>query len=182
MNSMELGRRLKEARLAKKMTQSEVVGDFITRNMLSQIESGSATPSMKTLAYLAGVLDIPMERLVSDQDEDVQPAIAALQDAKRLLAEGDYAAVLDICDPSGLLEDEFWALRSMASLGMAQDLAKAEDIDTMQTALLHARNAARESLQGMYANTARAAQAQDLITRIAQFLSSYYSDLAQAGI
>lgn len=49
MDNAELGRRLKAARLSKKMTQSDVVGTFITRNMLSQIESGSATPSMKTL-------------------------------------------------------------------------------------------------------------------------------------
>ena len=56
MDNAELGRRLKAARLAKKMTQSDVVGDFITTNMLSQIESSSATPSMKTLEYLAGVL------------------------------------------------------------------------------------------------------------------------------
>ena len=30
MNSEELGKRIKEARLAKKMTQSELVGTFIT--------------------------------------------------------------------------------------------------------------------------------------------------------
>ena len=48
MDHAELGKRLKAARLAKKMTQSDVVGTFITRNMLSQIESGTATPSMNT--------------------------------------------------------------------------------------------------------------------------------------
>ena len=52
MEKNTLGKRIKEARLAKKMTQSEVVGDFITRNMLSQIESGAATPSLKSLEYL----------------------------------------------------------------------------------------------------------------------------------
>ena len=41
MDSITLGRRIKEARLAKKMTQNEVVGNFITRNILSQIESGT---------------------------------------------------------------------------------------------------------------------------------------------
>lgn len=55
MDSIELGKRIREARLSKKMTQSEVVGTFITRNMLSQIESGTATPSFKTLEYLSGV-------------------------------------------------------------------------------------------------------------------------------
>ena len=58
MENNTLGKRIKEARLAKKMTQSEVVGDFITRNMLSQIESGSATPSVKTLEYLCKVLEL----------------------------------------------------------------------------------------------------------------------------
>ena len=60
MEKNTLGKRIKEARLAKKMTQSEVVGDFITRNMLSQIESGSATPSVKTLEYLCKVLEIEL--------------------------------------------------------------------------------------------------------------------------
>ena len=62
MGKNTLGKRIKEARLAKKMTQSEVVGDFITRNMLSQIESGSATPSVKTLEYLCKVLEIEPSR------------------------------------------------------------------------------------------------------------------------
>lgn len=52
MTPEERGRRIKEARISKKMTQSEVVGTFITRNMLSQIESGAAAPSLKTLEYL----------------------------------------------------------------------------------------------------------------------------------
>ena len=67
MGRAELGRRLKEARLARRMTQSEVVGDFITRNMLSQIESGSAMPSVTTLEYLSKRLEIPFEQLMEDE-------------------------------------------------------------------------------------------------------------------
>lgn len=74
MDSKELGRRLKAARLAKKMTQSEVVGDFITRNMLSQIESGVATPSIKTLEYLANVLEISMASLMPESDNAASSA------------------------------------------------------------------------------------------------------------
>ena len=37
MEKNTLGKRIKEARLAKKMTQSEVVGDFITRNIMSPL-------------------------------------------------------------------------------------------------------------------------------------------------
>jgi len=61
-----LGKRIKEARLAKKMTQSDVVGGYITRNMLSQIESGAAFPSIRTLEYLSGVLEVPMSELMAE--------------------------------------------------------------------------------------------------------------------
>ena len=67
MDRAALGSRIKEARLAKKLTQTEVVGSFITRNMLSQIESGTATPSIKTLTYLAGVLELDPSRYAREK-------------------------------------------------------------------------------------------------------------------
>ena len=36
---MTLGQKIKSARLARGMTQKELVGDAITRNMLSKIEN-----------------------------------------------------------------------------------------------------------------------------------------------
>ena len=54
---MTLGQKLKQTRLARGMTQSQVVGDRITRNMLSQIENDLASPSVGTLEYLASVLN-----------------------------------------------------------------------------------------------------------------------------
>ncbi|NCU26626.1 XRE family transcriptional regulator, partial [Candidatus Nomurabacteria bacterium] len=53
MKSLPIGERIKELRLSRKMTQQEVVGDHITRNMLSKIENNSATPSVRTLEYIA---------------------------------------------------------------------------------------------------------------------------------
>ena len=37
----------------KKLTQTELAGSELTKSMLSQIENGKATPSMKTLQYIA---------------------------------------------------------------------------------------------------------------------------------
>ena len=68
MSKQALGQKIKELRLAKKLTQREVVGDFITRNMLSQIESGTATPSVRTLAYLAKVLEVPVSTLLESDE------------------------------------------------------------------------------------------------------------------
>lgn len=65
MNSTELGKKIREIRIAKHMTQNDVAGTFITRNMLSQIENGIAYPSIKTLEHIANVLDVSLEQLVS---------------------------------------------------------------------------------------------------------------------
>lgn len=67
-----LGERIKEARIEKKLTQKEVSGDFITRNMLSQIENGLASPSIKTIEYLAKKLENPVAYFMDAMvDEDL---------------------------------------------------------------------------------------------------------------
>lgn len=80
MNSIELGKKIREIRLSKHMTQNDVVGTFITRNMLSQIENGSAYPSIKTLEYIANVLEIPLEQLMSADPLTEAPAYSAIPD------------------------------------------------------------------------------------------------------
>lgn len=180
MDNIELGRRLKSARLAKKMTQSDVVGSFITRNMLSQIESGTATPSMKTLEYLSGVLELPMDKLLSESDsfDAGQNGLSMLSNAKALLQERKFEELLTLEDITGLLADEFHALRSIAYLELANRFAESGQTEALQTAVLHARSAAQEAEQGIYASADRAAQANQLIAKIAKYLSNYYSNLA----
>lgn len=99
MNRAELGRRIREARLAKKMTQTEAAGDFITRNMLSQIESSTANPSLKTLEYLAGVLEIPVSSLIPDENEkEARAEISSniLIEGKNLYNKGEYQKAADL--------------------------------------------------------------------------------------
>ncbi|MCL1823576.1 MAG: helix-turn-helix transcriptional regulator [Oscillospiraceae bacterium] len=101
MNGLLLGKRLKEARLSKKMTQSDVVGGYITRNMLSQIESGAAFPSIRTLEYLSGVLEVPMAELMSGIETE-RSGLSLAEDLKtcvRLLSpylEEDSSAYKEI--------------------------------------------------------------------------------------
>ena len=180
MDNAELGRRLKAARLAKKMTQSDVVGNFITRNMLSQIESGSATPSMKTLEYLAGVLEIPMDKLLSETGETTAApeSYTELLRAKRLLREEKFDDILQTCEAAGDTADEMHAIRSIAHLRIAHKLAENEETESLQLAVMHARSAAQEAAVGIYANADRIAKANQLIAKLAQYLSSYYSNLA----
>lgn len=175
MPTSELGKKLKEARLAKKMTQAEVVGSFITRNMLSQIESGAAMPSVKTLAYLSGVLDIPLSELMGGEHVPLD-AFQSLQDAKERLRAGDYAGVLAICDQMpDAVSDELYALGARACLGWARAMAE-EDVLADVTRLM--RRAIDYAGRGLYASESLAAECALFLNQQAARLSQYYLSLA----
>lgn len=55
---MTLGEKLKAARRARDLTQAQLAGERITRNMLSLLEKDAALPSYETLRYLAEELRI----------------------------------------------------------------------------------------------------------------------------
>ena len=101
MNSEELGKRIKEARLAKKMTQSELVGTFITRNMLSRIESGNAQ-QLITVKRLYKKSDYSAcikaaEKLNGSEFEDEGQAITArccIALSEKAMNSGDKAAAI----------------------------------------------------------------------------------------
>ena len=66
---MNLGEKIKKIRILRKKTQKELAGDKITRNMLSQIESGKATPSLETLGYIANELELPLSYFFSEEED-----------------------------------------------------------------------------------------------------------------
>lgn len=83
---MELGEKLRRARMEAGLSQRQLCGEEITRNMLSLIENGSAKPSMKTLQYLAGRLGKSVsffleETAVLSPNQDVMIAARQLYDS-----------------------------------------------------------------------------------------------------
>ena len=79
---MELGKRLKAARLEAGLSQRQLCGEVITRNMLSQIENGAARPSMDTLLYLADRLGKPVAYFL-DEDPVVTPNRGIMERARQ---------------------------------------------------------------------------------------------------
>ena len=57
---MTMGQRILAARLAAGLSQRELAGEEITRNMLSSLEHDAANPSVATLRYLAERLGKPV--------------------------------------------------------------------------------------------------------------------------
>ena len=68
MDKKLLGEKIKKIRKMRQMTQEKLSGEKITRNMLSQIENGISYPSLDTLEYISSALEVPMEYLVSEDD------------------------------------------------------------------------------------------------------------------
>ncbi len=63
---MTMGQRILQARLAAGLSQRELAGEEITRNMLSSLEHDAANPSVSTLRYLAGRLGKPVSYFLGE--------------------------------------------------------------------------------------------------------------------
>lgn len=95
---MNIGEKIKELRLAKLMTQSELAGSQITRNMLSCIENGTANPSLSTILYIAGRLNVPAGFLLADEgDEIVYRKMTGFANIKRAYVAGDFRGCRSLC-------------------------------------------------------------------------------------
>ena len=114
---MTLGELLRQARLEAGMSQRELCGETITRNMLSQIENGSARPSMDTLRYLASRLGKPVGYFL--EEEVGSPEEAAVEKARKAYAEGNYAAALELVRNIQNRE-EGKLIHALASMGRAE--------------------------------------------------------------
>ena len=93
---MELGSKIKAARIAAGLSQRQLCGEHITRNMLSQIENGSAHPSMKTLGYLAQRLEKPISYFLDEGT--ASPNRQALEEARSALTLGELQKLRQALD------------------------------------------------------------------------------------
>ena len=80
---MELGEKLRQARQDAGLSQRQLCGDTITRNMLSLIEHGTAKPSMETLKLLAARLGKPVSYFL-DEEALTSPNHSVMESASRL--------------------------------------------------------------------------------------------------
>ena len=118
---MNIGERIRELRVSKLMTQADLAGDHITRNMLSCIENGSANPSLSTILYIAGRLNVPAGFLLAEEgDEIVYRKITNLSNIKSAYAAGDLRGCRSLCFSScPEPDDEICLLIANCDVGIA---------------------------------------------------------------
>ncbi len=124
---MELGEKLRKARLEAGLSQRALCGSGITRNMLSQIENGAARPSMKTLQYLASRLEKPVSFFL-DEEVSASPNQLRILSARRCFDARDWQGVLaqlqDYRQPDEIYDRERALLWSLSCLNLAEQALK----------------------------------------------------------
>ena len=121
---MDLGKRIKQARLALGLSQRQLCGDVITRNMLSQIENGAARPSMDTLKYLAARLGKTVSYFL-EEETVTSPNQRVMGEARDAFRAGDWSRVRRGLEsyrgPDPLFDQEASLLRYLALVESAAE-------------------------------------------------------------
>ena len=119
---MNIGEKIKKIRAAKLMTQSELAGTHITRNMLSQIENGSAQPSMATILYISQKLNVsPGFLLAGEDDEWLYFKSSEINNIKKAYADKNYRLCRDMCKNSEWSDDELWLILAECCLAVGKE-------------------------------------------------------------
>ena len=171
-----IGRKVKNLRQEKLMTQSELAGDKITRSMLSLIEHGNSEPSLSSLSYLADRLHVSPAFLLADEREDgMYRRNARIDDVRLAYAGGEYAICLDLCRAIGLdSDDELKLLSADCSIRLA-----IEEIfeGNLRRVTEHLENAVQYADGTRYGASHVYAEAAVLLRYIARFSDAFYSDV-----
>ncbi len=145
---MTLGQKIRSARIGRGMTQKELVGDHITRNMLSRIENDSAMPSMRTLEYIAGRLDLPAGYFMADSRWSDGTSPDGLDDMRLAYRQGRWTTCIELLEHSEAgTTDEGYLLLARACLAEAREHLKA---GRYEPARQYADLADYYNRQGMY--------------------------------
>ncbi|BCB36756.1 XRE family transcriptional regulator [Bacillus cereus] len=91
-----LGEKIKALRKEKKLTQTELAGSELTKSMLSQIENGKATPSMKTLQYIAEKLECETSFLLEEDEGEIVELIQKMERLIKNKCDEVYETLLPI--------------------------------------------------------------------------------------
>jgi transcriptional regulator with XRE-family HTH domain len=99
-----LGARIRTLRKARRLSLVELSGaSKVSVAMISQIETGQVTPSLKTLEKLRLALDVPLGSFFSQNVGDSRRSrpIVVRRDARRALTFGRLGLVKELLSPDG---------------------------------------------------------------------------------
>src|SRR5262247_4104162 len=119
---VRLGERLRQLRVAKGLTQSELAGDRFSKEYVSQIERGKTRPTTETIEWLAARLGVDPAFLASGVSTDERGRVEAMLARAEALSEAHrfeesvdaFQAAREAVGPTGSAELEVRVLAGLA--------------------------------------------------------------------
>lgn len=141
---MELGQKIRQARLDAGLSQRQLCGETITRNMLSLIENGNAQPSMDTLRYLAGQLQKPVSYFL--EEASVSPNQASILAARSAPPQQAAEILKDYRGPDPVFDPEYYLLCALNAMALAEKAIEEGRLPLAGTLLSQALEAGRSTI------------------------------------
>lgn len=126
---MDISEKLLQARQAAGLSQRQLCGDYITRNMLSQLEHGTAKPSLDTLQYLAKQLGKPISYFL-DEESYISPGAELSAKVTAAYAMGNFEGAAEAWKASSQSPEEaglectvmaYFSLLALAERAISQE-------------------------------------------------------------
>lgn len=118
-----IGDKIKDLRASKMMTQQELAGDHITRNMLSRIENGFALPSLSSLLYISDRLGVSPGYLLAHEHEEFHyKKTGRMPDILNTFSSGAWMICKDLCNGLSDTDDEIRFIIFLCIYNQAKEL------------------------------------------------------------
>ena len=147
---MQLGEKIRLLRKDLGLTQSALADGIITRNMLSAIEKGIATPSLKTLEAISKKLNAPIAFLVSDEIDISQfKKTEQINKIRAELKNGRYHSVIERISSLPSLDDELNYVLALAHFEIASLAVKNGELNSAKAHLAEFFAAAEKTVYNL---------------------------------
>lgn len=140
---MTISEKIKSLRMQKGMTQARLASGCVTRNMISRIEAGIASPSLETLCHIAQKLGVPAGYFLSEQD-DAFPFVKSekMPPIRASFAKGDHARAERLLEALPGEDDETAFLLALCKLELGMEATVRGALQTAKRELTGALSAA----------------------------------------
>jgi len=145
-----LGKKIKEQRKSKKLTQEALCGSYLNRSMLSQIENGIARPSIDTLLFLSKKLEVSLSYLMCEtkKEESYYKRIQTVEEIRRLYGNGQYSKCAGLCRTEIEGDDEIAFILSQCELMLAGACLERSSLSSAKNHIAAAQIAVQDTLYG----------------------------------
>ena len=135
----------------RNMTQSDLAGEFTSRNMICQIERGSGNPSLATLQHLAKILEVDAGYFLTTDDDLTKYLIyASMPSIQLALKEKKYRECIRLCssfseDP----DDQIRHILVICYLNCGKENYEAGYLESAKSDLLFAKQYANHCIYSL---------------------------------